>query len=240
MDQNFEEMQVEKFQCLLRDVCWSLPSLKKASKNQAILGIILSLLTLLLGAVGNFLLVRFRDLYPPVGYVSGAVFLLEGTFFLIYNLFLLRSVLDNQGARVFRIIKVGCLIFLYLGLITAILLLLGIVILLVQPSSPVPVGGLVAGLLIDFITLDLLALVIYAIHRVKPKIVSVSIYIVSILFTIIVIVVIVGAFFYLHIVIINFIIFVLSVDYHLKIFVLHLNMMTVSSANKNHHQLINT
>lgn len=240
MDQNFEEMQVEKFQCLLRDVCCSLPSLKKASKNQAILGIILSILTLLLGAVGNFLLAGLHIISPPIGYGSGAVYLVEGALFLIYNLFLLRSVRDNQGLRVFRIIKVGCLIFLYLQLILEVLALLGIVILFAQPSPQVSVGGLVAALLIDFIALFLSALPIYAIHRVKPKIVSVYIYIMSILFTIFVIIGIIGAFLYLHLVLVSFIVLVFKLDYYLKIFVLHLNMMTVGSVNKNHHQLINT
>jgi len=247
MDQNFEEMKVEKFQSLLMDVCCRVPSLKKACKYQAILGIILSSITVILGAGGNFLLAGLGSASGAtganIGLVSGAELLVQGTLLLIYSILLLSSVRDNNVVRVFRIIKVGCLISLYLELIIGLLLLVGIVIFLAdQRSSPIPVGGLVAGFVLCFLWLLLTALVIYAIHKVKPKIVSVYIYIIGILFTIFVIIVIASSV-YLHIfsiVIINLGLIILSLDYYLKIFVLQFNMMTIGSFNKNHHQLINT
>lgn len=258
--QVFEEMQVLKFQLVVGDVCTGLPSLKKASKRLAIQGIILSLSVLFLVLVlgGNYLTSRqglnSASYYGAIWtFVFGAASILAGALLLISNLILLSSVRHNQGVRVFMIIKVGCLALLYLQLIAS----MGFVILVIivgfeHPGSfgnrnPV---GVFFGLLVDLLLLFLNALVLYAIHSVKPGILSLYIYIIA-TFSIIC-AIFVGAllgvyiggtiagyiifeevyglsFPVLTLIIILVIIFVASIlDYYLKMFVLHRNMMTVA------------
>ena len=45
------------------------------------------------------------------------VFLVEGIFLLIYNIILLKSVKKNESVAIFKTVKLGCLIFMYLQLI---------------------------------------------------------------------------------------------------------------------------
>merc|ERR550519_2435463 len=80
-----------------------------------------------------------------MGYGAGATLLVVGTLLLPYNL-LLSSVKDNNGAGVFKIIKVGCLIVLYLELID--MLVMGLVTLAHRGSIPILAVELV-GFLVD-------------------------------------------------------------------------------------------
>ena len=256
--ENFEEMKVSKFKTVLGTFCTGLPSLKKASKCQAIHGIILS-----------FLL----TIVPPfVGVVFGAASLVVAILLLIYSLLLLRSVLDNHGARVFKIIKIGCLILLYLQLITKLMIFVGLVTLLADPFRyPIQTeGGIV--FLVNLLDLFLTSVTIYAIHSAKPKIVSLYIYImatisiiIASLFVIALILILIVAFFgddlggfpaYLQsigavlfetvpgltvllIIILSFVVILVALimDYYLKIFALHVNMMNIAAVNNNlHHQ----
>ena len=169
--EHFEEMKVSQFKGLLGDFPSS--GLKEASKYLAYHGFILSLLFMVLGAG-----VTIIGVIAGLGSVTtlacwiGAGCLVMATL-LSYNLFLLRSVRDNNGVTVFKIIKIGCLILLYLQLIT-----MGLVILLADRGSdptPAGIGFLVLGI---FLT----SLAIYGIHCDKPKIVSWYIYFMSIVF----------------------------------------------------------
>ena len=106
---NFEEIKVVKFQWLLRGFCCDLPSLKIAAKYQAIQGIILSLLILLLGAGGNFLLAGLHPTNigpkPEAIAMYGVIFLAIATLLLVFNLVLLSRVRDNhcQAVVLFQI-----------------------------------------------------------------------------------------------------------------------------------------
>merc|ERR550519_916090 len=72
---------------------------------------------MVLGVVGGYFLVTGPGSAATLGYGVGAALLVVGTLLLLYNLLLLSSYRNNNGAGVFKIIKVGCLIVLYLELI---------------------------------------------------------------------------------------------------------------------------
>ena len=268
----FEEMQVLKFKLFVWDVCSGLPSLKKASKVHAIEGIILSLcvIFLVLGLGWHYLTSRHgltdASYYGAMWtFMFGATSLLVGTLLLIYNLILLSSVMNNQGVRVFKIIKVGCLILLYLQLIVSMVSLFLVSILVFDHPDSFPNRnqvGVLTGILVDLLFLFLRVLVIYAIHSVKPGILSLYIYITATL--VFLCAIFVGAFIggfmtgyidgfqsvdevygltfpVLTIIGILVIIFVVSIlDYYLKIFVLHRNMMTRAPVSINHHPQLTT
>ena len=241
----FEEMNVRKFQWLLRGFCCDLPSLKMAAKFHAVEGIILSLLILVLGAGGNFLYAGLiTDPYGQSNAIAmyGVIFLAIGTFFLIYNLFLLHRVKDNRAASVFKIIKVSCLVFLYLELATELaVLLLHTIFFDNLRVSGIPVGVLVAGILFKSLFFLLTALVIYGTHGVKPKIVSAYIYIKGILYALAILSFWYGIVAYsIYQMIIPLILFVACMDYYLKLFALLVNIMTIGPVSHDHHQLINT
>ena len=269
--ENFEERKISKFQWGLWDVsrCSPFqPSLKEASKYQAIHGIILSLVFFVFG-VGWYLII------PDLRSASyfGLPSLLAGTLLLIYSLLLLSSVCNNQGFRAPRVIKVGCLILLYLELIIYLMIFVGTVILLADSFRyRMPVGGVIE-LLVDLLGLFLTGLGIYAIHSDKPKIVSLYIYIITILFMIMTTLFVIGVAFILLVasfgdqlggfpadlrdvgviifqyfplpaiilitILISVVILVGSMmDYYWKIFVLHVNMMTIAQVKNNEPQLI--
>ena len=176
--EHFEEMKVSQFKWILKEASCGLPSLlKEASKYLAIHGIILSILFMVLGAGGTVIwVIAGLGSLTTLAYWIGAAFLVVAILLFIYNLILLSSVRDNNGVRVFKIIKIGCLILLYLQLIT----MLGLVILLAdRGSDPTPAG-------IGFLALGifLTSLAIYGIHCDKPKIVSWYIYFMFFVFVI--------------------------------------------------------
>ena len=246
----FEEMKVGKFQFLLRGFCCDLPSLKKAAKYHAIEGIVLSILILVLGAGGSFLIAgllsdpnyAIQGYSPEATAMYGVIFLAIGSLFLIYNLVLLSRVRDNRTVGVFKIIKVGCLVSLYIELIAefAFLLLYSIIFSNLRMSG-ISTGVLIGGTLFKSLLFLLTALVIYGIHGAKPKLVSAFIYIKGILYAIAIILSLTWIVAYSqYSMIIPFILFVVYMDYYLKIFVLQVNMMTVDPVTHDHHQLINT
>ena len=177
---NFEEMRISKFIWGLWNVV-RCSTLKEASKHQAVHGIIQSLLFFVFG-VGLYWLLPHLKSASYYGLPS----LLVGTLLLIYSFILLSSVLNNQGLRTFRIIKVGCLILLYLELIIKLIFFVEIVIQLADSSRyAIPVGGLIE-FFFHLLALFLSGLGIFAIHSDKRKIVSLYIDIVATLFFIIV------------------------------------------------------
>ena len=155
--ENFEEMKASKFKWLLSDLCLGLASLKEASKYQVIHGIILSLLFMVLGV----------GLGSAASYF-GIPFLVVGILLLLYSHLLLSSVRVNNGVRVFQIIKIGLLIWLYLQLITKLIIFMGRVTLL---GDPMQAGGWIV-FLVDLLDLAMTSLAIYIIHSAKPHIVS--------------------------------------------------------------------
>merc|ERR550519_71799 len=196
-----------------------------------------------------------------LGYGAGATLLVVGTLLLPYNL-LLSSVKDNNGAGVFKIIKVGCLIVLYLELID--MLVMGLVTLLAHRGSNPILAVELVGFLVDIF---LTSLAIFGIHRAKPKIVSLFIYIKFILFFITTILfwvllflvafcrvdagdvdVFFGDFFAAFYGVgpiaisslFGIILVVWIMDYYFKLFALHVNMMTNAQVTYNlHHQELN-
>jgi hypothetical protein len=253
--QNFEEMKAVKFQWLLRDFCCNLPSLKKASKYAAIHGIILNILILVLGAGGNFLL---GGLGSPPEYnedeyhrndhrqllynTNGIIFVVIGTLLLIYNLVLLNRVRANRAVGVFKTIKVGCLVSLYVELITNLAHLVMHAYIFASHLDGLAVGILFSQSLFLLLT----ALGIYGIHDVRPKIVSAYIYFKAIFYALVIILFLVLMTVFndsrtdsVRLLIIPFILMVIFVYYYLKIFVLQVNMMMVSPVIHDHHQLIN-
>lgn len=247
--QDFEKIQVVKFQSVLRDFCCLLPSLKQASKYQAIFGITLSIIILVAGTGGNFLLFglssdqedneRSRDPEPrPELYLSiGIILFIIGTLLLIYNLVLLLKVRANRGVGVYKTIKIGCLISLYTELIVNFshIVLLSFVL----PSDGTKVGIL----LVQSLFLLLTASGIYGIHGLKPRIVSAFIYFKGIFYALAIIIFLVamiyGGISVFYILIIPFILFLIFTYYYLKILVLQVNLMLVSQGSPHHQQLIN-
>ena len=241
----FEDMKVKKFQWLLRGFCCELPSLKKAVQYHAFKGIVLSILILLVGTGGNFLIAGLK-----AHATYGVIFLAIETVLLIYNLLLLERVRDNRTTGVFKIIKVGCLVSLYIELIPEFaFLLLHILLFNDLRRSGVPIGVLIAGIFWTSALLFLTALVIYGIHGDKPKIVSAYIYIKGILFAQVILILFTGITyimeahsihgFYIYVMIITFILFVISMDYYLKLFALQVDMMTIDQVIHGHPQPLN-
>jgi len=249
---DFDEIKVVKFQWLLRDFCCQLPSLKKASKYQAILGLIISTIFLLLGTGGNFLLARLAYTSSNDSYASykrngtlyiwsfqfGITFITVGALLLIYNLVLLSKVRANRGVGVFKTIKVGCLISLYIELFT------NFGFLVMNFVSVILIGymELVVDILFSQSLLLLLTVLgIYGIHGVKPKIVSAFIYIKGIFYALAIILLLVMIVFNgIFLILPSLLLVMIFVYYYLKIFVLHVNMMTVDPNSPNQHQLVNT
>ena len=144
MEQDFEKMEVVKFQWRIRDICLRRTvSLKEACYNRAVAWIVLAVITLLLGALGSFLLGGLRShnitYYglpeDRIAMAVGVGSLVDGILLLVYSIILLNKVGDNGAPEVFKTIKVGCLIFLYLELIENFLLCVFFVVLLQPPYS---------------------------------------------------------------------------------------------------------
>lgn len=249
---DFDEIKVVKFRWLLRDFCCQLPSLKKASKYQAILGLIISTIFLVLGTGGNFLLAslasseRNGTLFVW-SFQFGITFVTVGALLLIYNLVLLSKVRANRGVGVFKTIKVGCLISLYIELITTFgfLLLYFVIIIESKMDGRQMENGdgywtLALGILLSLLLL-LTVLGIYGIHGVKPKIVSAFIYIKGIFYALAIIILLLMIVSNGVLPIIpSILLLMIFVYYYLKTFVLHVNMMTVDPNSPYQHQLVNT
>ena len=245
----FEEMNVGKFQWLLRTSALplpcALPSLKMAAKYEAVEGIILSSLILVLGTGGNFLMawiirnsyeLRYKYGRPEAFAINGVIYLAIGAFLLIFNLILDSRVKANQALGVSKIIKVGCLVSLYIELIT------GFTSLVVKTIFYQNNLYLYLGILLNSLFFLLTALVIYGIHGVRPKIVSAYIYIKTILFALAIPLIWFGIWYFaFYLMIIPCIFIMVFMDYHLKLFALQINMMSNGPVSNAHHQLyINT
>ena len=242
--QDFEEMEAVKLLWLMRDICCRRQSLKEASKDLAISGIIVGILYLV-GAGGNFIIAGLRSgTSLALGILAlGILALLEGVFLLIFNYLLLNAVRDNRAVRVFKTIKVGCLTLLVVLLIGHLVKFSGFLALLILRHNDsmflgVAIGGLVGNLLGLLLTI----LVLYAIIRVKPKIVTfyVNFFIFSVASTSHVIYSVVMVLFgSVPVVIINYLLNMaylgLLCAYCVQLFAVHVNMMTITPA-KNQYQ----
>ena len=247
MDQDFEEMQAVKFLWLMTS-CGRLLSLKEASNLQAWFGIVLSIIILVFGAGGSFLLLGLRShnyayFYGlPENFVAcmvGIESLLKGLLLLIYSIILLNKVWDNRAAAVFKTIKVGCLTFLYIQLIES--FLYGLVCLLLLTTNltrtPIPDAVLIGGSVGYLLVLLLTTLVIYGVHSVKSKIISMYIHIEGIFFLFSSVILGLSIANVFPALIIQ-LIFVVSLRiYILRLFVLHVNMMTIGTAPPKKYQL---
>ena len=252
--QEFEEMEVVKFRWWVRDLCCRLLlSLKEASNYQAVRGIVLASIILVFGAGGSFLLATLRSHNiqyhglpeKPIAWVVGVWAIVDGILLLIYNIILLNKVGDNGAAGVFKTIKVGCLGCLLLQILKGLLIFSCFVYLLSGVTrTPIPFSTQVSGLIGAVLGLLLSTLVIYAVFKAKPNIVSIYIYTEGILLLISLVIlgysIAVGPF--LDQVypagIILLVILILEKIYTVDLFILHVNMMTSALPSKNQLQLI--
>ena len=255
--QGFEKMEITKFRWMVRDFCCRLLSLKEGSKFLAVKGIVLAILILVIGAGGSFLLIGLRSNYPPdyyqgisehvYAYYAGAGALVSGILLLIYNIVLLNKVEDNQAAGVFKTIKVGCLISLYIELLYGFLRFLGFVIFLSGISlvflndyvqiHDSHLGINIVGIIGTILDLLITSLVIYAVHTNNSKIVEIYIYYEGILLVISFISLFVfTGLVYPALIIMSFIGIWWQI-YLLDLFVQHLNMMIIAQPSENQLQL---
>lgn len=278
MEQDLEEMEVVKFNWLMRDFCFRrFVNLKEACNYKAVRGIVLAIIFLVFGAGGSFLLAALRShniTYQglpeeafafEVGVESlveglvlfflglpekacafsvGVTSLVDGLLILIYSIILLNKVWNYGAGGVFKTIKVGCLIILYLQLIKSFLFCVTFVVLLMPLHlirNPISEAGLICGLVGSVLALLLTTLGIYAVHAVKPKIVSMYIFI-TYIYTLVSSSIFLGYFVseVYPALIIKFILIVMGKAFSLGLFVLHVNMMNIgifSPNNKNQLQL---
>ena len=244
--QDFEEMQVLQFSWFLRDICCQRQSLKEATKDLGIVGIIAGII-FLLGAGGNFLIAGFRtrtqDYYgvseDSLALGNGILALLDGCLLLTFNILLLNAVRDNRAARVFKTIKVGCLTLLILQLIGHLVRFsCYLVLFILRHNYTFPLGWTISGLVLDLLGLVLTIVVLCAIIKVKPNVVTIYVYFLFILFVVYwaVMVAFLGLWHYLIVGVIRFLLTLLWLAYCVELFALHANMMTITPA-KNQHQL---
>ena len=193
--QAFEEMEVVNMPWLFCVPCCGSRSLKKASKILAIFGIALSLIFLVVGAGGNFVLVALHPDPSPYYYgslesvvtiVAALAALVVGILLLTFNVVLLSAVKENKGSDVFRTIKLACTILLFMQLTVQILIVGTALILILMQKSPEDKGRyhllLHTGLLIGAIVLAFLFFLLtikalFAVHEAKPRLVTIYIYI---------------------------------------------------------------
>ena len=247
--EEFEDLEVLKFRWLVRSLCCRpFLFLKEASNYLAILGTVMSLIILVFGAGGSFLLWGLRDptihYYGiPEYYVAGGVgvlALVHGILLLIYNIILLNNVRNNRAAGVFKTIKVGCLFVLFRQVLWGLLLSAGFVCLLAEVTrTRIPFAGQVGGLVGSIVGLLLTSLHIYAVLSAKPKILSRNIY--KELIILVIGSILLGYFLFVEpfvfqvcpAVIVGLAILILENIYIVELFVLHLNMMTITEPSKN-------
>ena len=168
---------------------------KQACQNLAIHGIILSILILLLGAGGTFLVTALSrsDLQGQAAmyWTLGLGLFGAGVLLLMYNIFLLKRVMANRGKSVFKTIKFACLAFLFGELLINCYYLVSNSIALACPHQ-VDGQAVLVGIVVSRVLLILLtALGIFGIEAVKPKIVSVYTCIKGIFFTLVIIIILV-------------------------------------------------
>ena len=211
----------------------------------AIYGIVLGIVILLIGAGGNFLIggLRNENYYgvreSTVALGAAVAFLVEGILLLVYSIILLKSLSGNQTVRVFKTIKAGCLISIYVQLLEQFVILFCLVVLLVKRDEYfVPLYMLIGGLVGDILALLLSVLVLYAVYKVKPGIITFYIY--TLFFLIICWSVftgfLLGFWHFLLVLILRWLISIVWLSYCLELFTLHLSIMTISLPSKNQLQ----
>ena len=247
--QAFEEMEVTEHSWLL-SWCCNRFSLKEASKAVTILGIIVGIIILVVGASGSFLIAGLyhspstHQLVVAIG--LAVAFLFNGTGLLIYNILLLKLVKKNDAGAVFKIVKLGCLIFLYAQLIVEMLIFVSSLILLATPDDSkdkdeFQLSHNITMLVYGFLGLLLTLLGLCAIHMVKPTMINVYIYIVTILNFLLGLIFAVLSFVYGFSPLWTITLFVdgLLVRNCVDLLALHFNIMTIPPPLKNQHQLQN-
>ena len=251
--QALEEMEVTEHFWLL-SCCCNRSSLKDASMTVTIFGIILGIFILVGGAGGSFFIAllysafsnlertRVSTLQLSVDIGTGVALLLNGSGLVIYNILLLKRVKKNDAGAVFKTVKLGCLIFLHVQLIVELVICVVSLILLADPEdSNLQLSHKITMLVSGFLGLLLTLLVLCAIHMVKPTMLNVYIYIVTILNVLLAIIFTVLSFVALFspLLIISSIVDRLWVSYSVLLFALHFYMMIIPPPPKNQHQLQN-
>ena len=249
--QALEEMEVTEHFWLL-SCCCNRSSLKDASMTVTIFGIILGIFILVGGAGGSFFIAllysafsnlertRVSTLQLSVDIGTGVALLLNGSGLVIYNILLLKRVKKNDAGAVFKTVKLGCLIFLHVQLIIELVICVVSLILLADPEdSNLQLSHKITMLVSGFLGLLLTLLVLCAIHMVKPKMLNVYIYILTILnilaaiiFTVLSFVVPYSPLFPLSWIVDRFL-----VSYLVNLLALHFIMLTIPPPPKNQHQL---
>ena len=249
--QALEEMEVTEHFWLL-SCCCNRSSLKDASMTVTIFGIILGIFILVGGAGGSFFIAllysafsnlertRVSTLQLSVDIGTGVALLLNGSGLVIYNILLLKRVKKNDAGAVFKTVKLGCLIFLHVQLIVELVICVVSLILLADPEdSNLQLSHKITMLVSGFLGLLLTILGLCAIHMVKPTMLNVYIYIVTILNVLLVIIFTVLVFVddFSAIWTVSWIVDRLSVSYRVSLLSLHFYMMTIPPPLKNQHQL---
>ena len=217
-------------------------SLKELSK----FGIILGVIILVVGAGGNFLIAGLYSSPPTLKLLlaigTAVVFLVEAIFLLSYNILLLKSVKENEAVAVFKKVKLGCLICLYLLLIENVLFSVFYLIGLAYPYEESELGVWITMLVFSFLVLFTTAMNLYAIYMVKPKLLK---FFVLILTVFVLILAGINCFYIVTMEephpywIIKLILSFFWMAYCAILINLHLDTLTISPPPKNQHQLQN-
>ena len=233
--QQFEEMKLTRFKWLMMMGCCfnTENSLKKAVKLHAVTGIIVAVITLLLGGVGN-LLVFLMSGYQELRMIclgSAYTYIVIGFIIIVYNSILLAK--NDRPEAVFEMIKVGCLVLASFALILELILIISIVIAAYNQA-----WDFLIGLCLLYLLGLSSILVLYGIVSEKLKFVSVFVNIYLIVFLLLVFTVPLVAVIYnntntvLVILTLVDLILEIAIGLHiLDVFVIQLNVMCAKSAN---------
>ena len=241
--QAFEQMEESssRFSCCCCRMSLKGSSLKELSKCGIILGVII----LVVGAGGNFLIAGLYSSPPTLKLLltigTAVVFLVEGIFLITYNILLLKSVKENEAVAVFKKVKLGCLICLYLLLIENVLFSVFYLIGLAYPYEESELGVWITMLVFSFLVLFTTAMNLYAIYMVKPKLLKFFVLILTVF--VLILAGINGFSFAMEephpFWIIKLILSFFWMGYCAILIALHLDTLTISPPPKNQHQLQN-
>ena len=235
--QTFGEMKVVKLSWLF----YGHPFLRDASKSHAISGIALAIIILVFAAGGNFLIVALGvadGFFNGVALGDAIAALVKVIVLLSYNIILLNTVKKNEADEVFKIIKFGCLILLYVQLTGHLIYLVAYLDFLATSyleMSQFDVFLIICRLEFDFLSLLIIVPALYAIHMVKPKLVNIYVYIS--LSLILVCVVLSGLHYASPGMFLKWISTLMWMLYCVRLLTLQCNMMIISPPSQELHQL---
>ena len=214
-----EEMKLTRLRWMLLGCClrpensfWS------ATVLHAVTGLILSVIRLLLGSVGTFIIGAFA----PDGWVRRVVLgtsnAVTGVLLLLYSGILLYRVRQRKKFKVFKWIKIGCLVLTSLELGSALILF----------SLAAYFYNVVA--LVGFLAAIVSTVAIYGIATEKTFIISANFYLHVLLTPVFIVGGIMGlVIFSVPVLTIDYFVFIISWIYFLNFYVLHLNVVNINS-----------